>query len=267
MEEIARASSVVSEESSVGAPSGPDATRRSVLNRNAAEQAKGFFALKLVQREHDDNVEDMEKLFRKVEDSCITPKAKGELALWKSQHALTMMLLHQRKHIEHMKHEGVLTDLDAGPLLEECNKRLGALQREDLLNDQPVLNAMSFRQKELAKHGVRAQSFIQSSMRDTSTAVEEGAGVAVTKAASVFISAADAVTQMGGSVIGSDSPLRRSTFAAKPELSHAASSGVGKPIKKEDDEKQEGTIRVFKLAKSAVEVVAAEPTEKVEDKV
>ena len=50
-------------------------------------------------------------------------------------------------------------------------------------------------------------------------------------------------------------------------MSHAASSGVGKPIKKEEDEKQEGTIRVFKLAKSAVEVVAAEPTEKVEDKV
>ena len=57
-------------------------------------------------------------------------------------------------------------------------------------------------------------------------------------------------------MIGSDSPLRRSTFAAKPELSHAASSGVGKPIKKEEDEKPDPTVRVFKLAKSAVEVVA-----------
>ena len=79
---------------------------------------------------------------------------------------------------------------------------------------------------------------------------DEGAGVAVTKAASVFISAADAVTQMGGSVIGSDSPLRRSTFAAKPELSHAASSGVGKPIKKEEDEKLQLKIRTSVVSKT-----------------
>ena len=117
----------------------PDGRQKSDLSISAKttqdnkdEQELGFQALTLVQKEHDDNVEDMEKLFTKIEDSCVTKASQAELKLWKSQHALTMMLLHQRKLVEHMKHEGVLADLDAQPLVAECNKKLSALQLEPI---------------------------------------------------------------------------------------------------------------------------------------
>ena len=95
-----------------------------IVQNNKDEQELGFNALQLVQKEHDDNVEDMQELFTRVERQCATKKSRMEFTKWKSQHALTMMLLHQRKLVAHMRHEGVLSDLDVMPLYEEINKKL-----------------------------------------------------------------------------------------------------------------------------------------------
>ena len=91
---------------------------------NRLIQEKGYQALEEVQKEHEDNSEDMENLFHKMERTCTTDREKAELNEFKSQHALTMMLLHQRKLVAHMRHEGVLSDLDVMPLYEEINKKL-----------------------------------------------------------------------------------------------------------------------------------------------
>jgi len=96
------------------------------------EQAVCYNALAVVKSEHDDNIVAMEMLFKKMEAKCITTVARDELRDWKSRHALMMMLLKQRHHVEHMVHQGVLTDLDAAPLLDECNSKLGKLQIEPL---------------------------------------------------------------------------------------------------------------------------------------
>ena len=58
--------------------------------KNKDMQEEGYRALTLVQREHDDNVQDMEALFKKVEQACIDENTANELRIWKSQHALTM---------------------------------------------------------------------------------------------------------------------------------------------------------------------------------
>ena len=63
-----------------------------------------------VRKEHEDNVEDMAKLFHKMENMKMSDDSLKQVQSYKSQHALTCMLIHQRKTIEHMKHEGVLTD-------------------------------------------------------------------------------------------------------------------------------------------------------------
>ena len=104
-----------------------------IMKANKDEQELGFNALTLVQREHDDNVEDMAELFERVQLACSTRASKLEFKKWKSQHALTMMLLHQRKIVDHMRHEGVLADLDASPLLDEINQKLAKLKVDPIV--------------------------------------------------------------------------------------------------------------------------------------
>jgi len=69
--------------------------------------------------------------------------------LFKSQHALNRLLLSQRDTIEHMRHEGILTDLDAAPLNAECNKQLGKLKLDPLLEKVSVSASRSTMKKSM----------------------------------------------------------------------------------------------------------------------
>jgi len=113
---------------------------------------KALEELEKVRAEHHDNDDEMEALYEGLEQAATSASAKGQLALFKSQHALNRMLLQQRDSIEHMRHEGILTDLDAAPLNAECNAKLGALKLDPLLEKFSSSQARSDLKAALSKN-------------------------------------------------------------------------------------------------------------------
>jgi len=116
----------------------PDTTLAKEHTEIESLKADALAQLEVVRKEHVDNDLEMESLFETLLKTCDSADTKGQLVLFKSQHALNRLLLSQRDAIEHMRHEGILTDLDAAPLNAECNERLGKLKLDPLLEKVSV---------------------------------------------------------------------------------------------------------------------------------
>lgn len=81
----------------------------------------------IVKREHEDNLEQMVLTLQTLQSEF--PEVVEN---FKTSHAAGLVLHHQRAMVEHMLHEGELSDLDAGNLIGSINKRLKQLYFQPL---------------------------------------------------------------------------------------------------------------------------------------
>ena len=91
----------------------------------AAEEARDSkHGFQLVKHEHVDNIENIKEKMKELQKRY--PK---EVETFQTQYATKLVLHKQQKVIEHMKHEGEVTKLDATPLLNAVDKALGDLYK------------------------------------------------------------------------------------------------------------------------------------------
>merc|ERR1711998_738650 len=86
----------------------------------------GDEAYKKVEKEHEDNVANMTKMLDEM--SALAPVQMG---LFATHQAARLTLLGQRAAVEHLMHEGALSDLDGRPMIAKIGSKLVALQQNE----------------------------------------------------------------------------------------------------------------------------------------
>ena len=76
-------------------------------------------------------------------------KVRRKFELFKSRYVSTLVLLDQRKHIEHLRAEGVLDSLDADPLVHTINKKIEHIDIEPILKGYGIPEFLRRKPKEL----------------------------------------------------------------------------------------------------------------------
>uniref|UniRef100_A0A7S2H2I0 Uncharacterized protein n=1 Tax=Haptolina brevifila TaxID=156173 RepID=A0A7S2H2I0_9EUKA len=114
--------------------------------------------MKDVSRDHLDNAARLKSCIKDIEAACFTIHQKNQFTLFKTQKALTMLLLKQYESIAKMRHEGILDHLDASPLLTNINRKIGGLTLENYYDHVSPLRAnkrKQMRQQELIAENQR----------------------------------------------------------------------------------------------------------------
>ena len=116
-----------------------DADAEQVEERRLARQ-QAIDAMSLVEREHLEILDKMNVLLKAVEDFRDPrtiggrSEARDKWRQYKTRYAQNLLLLEQRKVVEHLLHEGLLDDLDAAPLISQLNTKLEKIMLAPLLD-------------------------------------------------------------------------------------------------------------------------------------
>ena len=90
-------------------------------------------AMVKVASQHEDIINMMNEVLKAADNEEPEGKDQEKFKEWKSRYAAELLLLEQRECVEHLQHEGLLDSLDAAPLLQNLDNRIGYIMRAPLV--------------------------------------------------------------------------------------------------------------------------------------